>query len=94
MHGYRVVPATSDRNVGQIIGTSGDYYIVKRAIGRGCYPLPKEYATVIPEEDRVRMHMSKEMLFGAPKVGRDGEFDEVAAAEYFGNSEAAEADAG
>jgi hypothetical protein len=73
--GYRVVTAVGEKRVGRIVDARGDYYIVKRSFGRGCYPLPKRNAAVIADEQRVLMHIPRRDLFAAPKVRRGGELD-------------------
>lgn len=85
MDGYSVL-ATDDKQVGHVVGIQQDYYIVetRSALKKTRYPLPKRYASVEPERECVLMHMSKETLYGAPKVGRDGAIDEPAVAAYYG----------
>jgi hypothetical protein len=75
VEGFRVVTAVGEKRVGRIVGTQGDYYIVKRSLGRGLYPLPKKNAAVVPEQRRVLMRMPRRDLFAAPKVGRGGQLD-------------------
>jgi hypothetical protein len=75
MEGYRVVTAVGERHVGRIVDAQSDYYIVKRSFGRGCYPLPKKNAVVVPEQQQVLMHLPRRELFAAPKVRRGGELD-------------------
>jgi hypothetical protein len=85
MKGYNVV-TTDDERVGHIVGMQGDYYIVESGsmLKKARYPLPKRYTTVEPERERVLIRMSRETLFGAPTVGRDGTLDELAVAAYWG----------
>jgi hypothetical protein len=86
MEGYSVV-TREEKRVGHVVGTVGDCYLVESGavLRKARYPLPKRYATVDPERGCVVIHMSKEVLYGGPKVGRDGEFDEAALAEYYGD---------
>ena len=85
MRGYTVV-TTDDKRIGEIVGAQGDYFIVESGsrLKKARYPLPKRYATVRPDRECVLMQMSKDILCGAPKVGRDGELDELAVAAYYG----------
>jgi hypothetical protein len=73
--GFRVITAIGEKRVGRIADAQGDYYIVKRPLGRGRYPLPKKNATVVPEKKLVLMHLPRRELFEAPKVQRGGELD-------------------
>jgi hypothetical protein len=84
MRGFRVVTAVGEKRVGRIVGSQGDYYIVKRSLGRGRYPLPKRDAAVDPERRRVLMRVPRRILFDAPKVRRDGELDPATDGHYSG----------
>jgi hypothetical protein len=84
MRGFRVVTAVGEKRVGRIVGSQGDYYIVKRSFGRGRYPLPKRDAAVDPERHRVFMRVPRKILFEAPKVRRDGELDPATDGHYSG----------
>lgn len=84
MEGFRVVTAVGEKRVGHIIGAEGNYYIVKRSFGRGCYPLPKKNAAVVPEQRRVLMHIPRRDLFAAPKVRRGGQLDPATDGHYSG----------
>lgn len=75
MERFRVVTAVGEKRVGRIVDSQGQYFIVKRSLGRGRYPLPKEKAKVIPEERLVLMSIPRRDLFAAPKVHRDGQLD-------------------
>lgn len=85
MEGYAVV-TTDDKRVGHVVGMEGDYYIVESGsvLGKSRHPVPKEYATVDATRECVLIRISTEVLRGAPKLGRDGRFDETAAADYYG----------
>jgi hypothetical protein len=86
MGGYSVV-TTDEKRVGRVVGMLRDYYIVEgdSVLRKARYPLPKRYASVDRERASVLITISKEVLYGGPKVGRDGELDEAAAAEYYGD---------
>jgi hypothetical protein len=86
MEGYSVV-TTDEKRVGRVVGTVGDCYVVESGsvLRKARYPLPTRYATVDPERGCVVIHMSKQVLYGGPKVARDGGFDETALAEYYGD---------
>ena len=84
MRGFRVVSAVRGKRVGRIVGSEGDYYIVKRSFGRGRYPLPKRETTVDSERRRVLMRISRKRLFEAPKVRRNGELDPATDGHYSG----------
>ena len=62
----------------------GDYYIAKRSLGRGRYPLPKGQAEVDAEQRRVLMHTPRKVLFEAPRVRRKGELDPATDGYYSG----------
>jgi hypothetical protein len=84
VEGFPVVTAVGEKRVGRITGAKGDYYIVKRSLGRGRYPLPKRQAEVDPEQQRVLMSTPRKVLFEAPKVGRKGELDPATDGYYSG----------
>jgi hypothetical protein len=82
VEGFRVVTAVGEKRVGRIVGAQGNYYIVRRSLGRGRYPLPKRNAAVVHEHRRVRMHIPRRDLFAAPKVRRGGELDPATDGHY------------
>jgi hypothetical protein len=82
--GFQVVTAVGEKRVGRIVGSQGDYYIVKRSFGRGRYPLPKLQAVVEPGNRRVLMRVPRKTLFEAPRAGRHGELDPATDAHYSG----------
>lgn len=84
MRGLRVVTAVGEKRVGRLVGSQGDYYIVKRSFGRGRYPLPKRDAVVDSERRRVLMRLPRKTLFEAPKVRRNGELDPATHGHYSG----------
>jgi len=86
MEGYSVV-TNDDKHVGHVVGTHGDYYIVESGsiLKKTRYPLPKRNATVNSDDGRLVMHMSREILHGAPRVDREGRFDVAAALGYYGD---------
>jgi hypothetical protein len=86
MEGYRVV-TTDEKEVGRVVGMLDDYYIVetRSVLRKARHLLPKRYATVDPKKACVLIHMSKELLYGGPKLGRDGALDEAAVAQYWGD---------
>jgi hypothetical protein len=86
MEGYSVV-TTDEKEVGRVVGMLDDYYIVetRSVLRKARHLLPKRYATVDPKKACVLIHMSKELLYGGPKLGRDGALDEAAVAQYWGD---------
>lgn len=84
MQGFQVVTAVGEKRVGRIVGSQGDYYIVKRSFGRGRYPLPMSEADVDTEGRRVLMRVPRKRLFDAPRVGRNGELDPATDGHYSG----------
>jgi hypothetical protein len=82
--GFRVVTAGGEKPVGRIVGSQGDYYIVKRSFGRGRYPLPKRQTVVDSERRRVLMRVPRIKLFEAPRVRRNGELDPATDGHYSG----------
>lgn len=75
MRGFRVVTAVGEMRVGRMVGSQGDYYIVRRSFSRKRYPLPKRDAVVDSERRRVFMRVPRRVLFVAPQVHRNGELD-------------------
>jgi hypothetical protein len=84
MRGFRVVTAGGENRVGRIVGRQADYYIVKRSLGRGRYPLPKREAVVDSERRRVLMGVLRRILFDTPQVRRNGELDPATDGHYSG----------
>lgn len=84
MRGLRVVTAVGEKRVGRIVGSQGDYYVVKRSFGRGRYPLPKSDAVVDSARRRVLMRVPRRILFDAPRVRRNGELDPATDVHYSG----------
>jgi hypothetical protein len=84
VEGFRVVTAVGEKRVGRILGAEGEYYVVKRSLGRGRYPLPKRQAEVDPERRRVLMQTPRKVLFDAPKVTRRGGLDPATDGYYRG----------
>ena len=82
MRGFLVVTAVGEKQVGRIVGSQAEYYIVKRSFRRGRYPLPKREATVDSEGRRVLMRVPRTKLFEAPKVRRNGELDPATDGHY------------
>jgi hypothetical protein len=81
MLGFRVVTAAGEKRVGRIVGSEGDYFVM-RPFGLGRYPLPKLQAKVDLEEARVLMRLPRKELFAAPKVQRDGHLDPATDGHY------------
>jgi hypothetical protein len=65
--GFRVVTEVGEKRVGRIVGSQGDYYIVKRSFGRARYPLPKRQAVVESEKRRVLMRVPRKRSLRRPK---------------------------
>lgn len=82
--GFRVVTAVGEKRAGRIVGSQGDYYIVKRSFGRGRYPVPKRQTVVDSEKRRVLMRVPRIKLFEAPQVRRNGELDPATDGHYSG----------
>jgi hypothetical protein len=82
--GFRVVTAVGERRVGRIVGSQGDYCIVKRSFRRGRYPLPRSQAVVDSKKRRVLMRVPRLKLFEAPRVRRSGELDAATDGHYSG----------
>jgi hypothetical protein len=77
MRGFRVVTAVGEMRVGRIVGSQGDYYIVRRSFSRKRYPMPKRDAIVESDRRRVLMRVPRRVLFDAPEVHRKGELDQA-----------------
>lgn len=82
MEGYDVV-TVDDHKIGKVVGESGMFLIVEQgALLKSKHPLPREFAHVDDSEEQVRVTVPKEIFADSPKV--DDDFDEQAAAEYYG----------
>jgi hypothetical protein len=82
MEGYDVV-TVDDHKIGKVVGESGQFLIVEQgALLKSKHPLPREFAHVDESERQVRVTVPKEIVADSPKV--DDDFDEQAAAEYYG----------
>lgn len=84
VNGYRVVTAVGEKRVGRVVDVRGEYYVVKRSLGRGRYPLPRKKADVVPEKRIVLMRIPRRDLFAAPKVRRSGKLDPATDGHYNG----------
>ena len=82
MDGYDVV-TVDDHKIGKVVGESGQFLIVEQgALLKSKHPLPREFAHVDDSAQQVRVTVPKEIFSDSPKV--DDDFDEQAAAEYYG----------
>jgi hypothetical protein len=82
MEGYDVV-TVDDNKLGKVVGETGPFLIVEQgALLKSKHPLPREFAHVDDSEQQVRVTVPKEIFADSPKV--DDDFDERAAAEYYG----------
>lgn len=83
MEGYDVVTYDDDK-VGTVAGESGDYLIVEHGLVRKSKrALPRELAHPDPEEQQVRITVSKEIFLDSPELD-DGDLDESAVSEHYG----------
>jgi hypothetical protein len=82
--GYRVVTAVGQKRVGRVVGVQGDYYVVRRSLGRGTYPLPQRNADIDREKRLILMRLPRRDLFAAPKVRRGGALDPATDGHYSG----------
>ena len=82
MEGYDVV-TVDDHKIGKVVGETGTFLIVEQgALLKSKHPLPREFAHVDDSEQQVRVTVPKEIVADSPKI--DDDFDEQAAAEYYG----------
>jgi hypothetical protein len=82
MEGYDVV-TVDDNKLGKVVGETGPFLIVEQgALLKSKHPLPREFARVDDSEQQVRVTVPKEIFADSPEV--DDDFDERAAAEYYG----------
>lgn len=82
MEGYDVV-SVDDQKIGKVVGETGMFLIVEQgALLKSKHPLPREFAHVDDSEQQVRVTVPKEIVADSPKI--DDDFDERAAAEYYG----------
>ena len=82
MEGYDVV-TIENHKVGTVSGESGDFLIVEHGlIRKSKNALPRQFAHVDDEAQKVRITVGKEIFFDSPKL--DGEVDEPAVLEHYG----------
>jgi hypothetical protein len=82
MEGYDVV-TVDDHKIGKVVGETGKFLIVEQgALLKSKHPLPREFAHVDDSDQQVRVTVPKEIVADSPEV--DDDFDEQAAAEYYG----------
>lgn len=84
MRGFRVVTAAGEMRVGRMVGSRGDYYVVRRSFSRKRYPLPRHDAIIDSDRRRVLMRTPRRVLFDAPLVQRNGELDPATDSYYDG----------
>lgn len=84
MEGYDVRTITGDK-IGHVVDTDGDFLIVQHGLLKTKHALPQTFAEVDPEEHVVRTTLSKDLIYGSPRV--DGEVDRTAVAEHYGLAE-------
>ena len=82
MEGYDVV-TFDDEKVGTVAGESGDYLIVEHGLVlKSKRALPRQFAQVEDEAQRVRITVGKETFLDSPEV--DDELDEPAVLDHYG----------
>jgi hypothetical protein len=85
IHGYRVV-TTEGKTVGHVAGESERVLVVER----GTWPrkawraIPKASASVNPDERRVVIQVSKDILMKSPKLKHGAPVDDEAVASWWG----------
>jgi hypothetical protein len=84
MQGYDVRTIDGDK-IGHVIDTDGDYLIVEHGLLKSKHALPMVFAEVDADEQVVRTTLSKDLIYGSPKV--NGELDRIAIAEHYGLAE-------
>jgi hypothetical protein len=82
--GYEVRTIDGDK-IGHVVETDGDYLIVEHGLLKSKHALPQTFAEVDEGEHVVRTTLSKDLIYGSPKV--NGEFDRIAVAEHYGLAE-------
>ena len=84
MNGYEVVSVMDDKCIGHVSGRVGDFLIVEHGhLRKSQNPLPLSFATVDEANQRVMTTLAHDIVHDAP-TAKEGEFDEQAAAQYYG----------
>jgi hypothetical protein len=87
MNGYEVISVLDDKSIGHVSGRVGDFLIVEHGHLRKSHnPLPLEFADVDEASQRVVTTLAHDIVYDAPPV-KDGQLDELAAAQYYGLAE-------
>ncbi len=87
MNGYEVVSVLDDKCIGHVSGRVGDFLIVEHGhLRKSQNPLPLSFATVDEANQRVVTTLAHDIVYDAP-TAKEGEFDEQAAAQYYGLGE-------
>jgi hypothetical protein len=87
MHGYEVV-TSDDRVVGEVVDVRQGFLIVESGhVHKSRHPVPREFVHVVDEAAKAFVTIPKRVLMDAPKVDKQGKFDQAAAARHFGLAE-------
>jgi hypothetical protein len=84
MKGYDVRTIDGDK-IGHVVDTEDDFLIVEHGLLKSKRALPKTFAEVDEEGHVVRTTLSKDLIYGSPKI--NGELDRIAVAEHYGLAE-------
>jgi hypothetical protein len=84
MKGYDVRTIDGDK-IGHVVDTEGDFLIVEHGLLKSKHALPNTFAEVDADEHVVRTTLSKDLIYGSPKI--NGELDRIAVAEHYGLAE-------
>jgi hypothetical protein len=82
MRGYDVITNDGEK-LGHVVGTDGSLLLVERGtIRKSHFALPQAIAHTDPDENEVRLTVSRQVVEQGPKVEDD--VDEQAVADYYG----------
>ena len=77
MRGYEVV-TSDDRVVGHVVDVRHGFLVVESGrIHKSRHPVPREFVHVVDEAAKAFVTVPRRILMDAPKVDKDGEFDQA-----------------
>jgi hypothetical protein len=82
MNGYDVITSDGEK-LGHVVGTDGSLLLIERGtIRKSRFAVPQAVAQTRPDENEVRLTVSRQVVEQSPKI--DDEVDEQEVAEYYG----------
>jgi hypothetical protein len=84
VRGYEVV-TSDDRVVGQVVDVRNRFLVVESGrIHKTRHPVPREFVHVVDEAAKAFVTVPRRILMDAPKVDKNGDFDDAEAARHYG----------